>query len=75
MVELNQVEQQEMDQTHGYVPKSKEAKKELEKLKGGKADGSFHILPEMQKVGIKSEEFVDMLTDLVGNEWEERSVP
>ena len=69
------MEQWVVDHILGYVATYKEVKEVLGKLKGGKAAGSSGIFPRMLKAGRKSEEVVDMLTDVVGNVWEEKSTP
>ena len=52
-----------------------EAEKSLGKLRNGKVAGNFNILLEMLKTGRSNEDFVYMLTSLVGTVWEEKCVP
>ena len=45
------------------------------KLRNGKADGAFRILPEMMKAACCEEQFMSRLVELVHDVWKEYSIP
>lgn len=73
--ELAKVKQREVCEFLGVKPTLGEVRQALTKLKNGKAAGSSGILPEMLKAGKRNDDFVQMISDLVGAVWEEHSVP
>ena len=72
---MESVTQRQVSDNLADEPTPAEVEKALGKWKNGKAAETSDILPEMLKVGAKSEDFVCMLTDLLRAMWEERRVP
>ena len=72
---IESVTQGQVSDNPADEPTPAEVGKALGKLRNGKAADTSNILPEMLKVGAKSEDFVCMLTDLLSAVWEERRVP
>ena len=67
--------QRQVSENLANEPTSAKVAKALGKLRNGKAAGTSNILLQMLQVGVKNEDFVCILTDLLSAVWEERCVP
>ena len=73
--EIKKVRQRPLRPDLAQKPSLRELTKALEKLKNGKAGGSFNILTEMVEVACDAVEFIECLLDLTCTVWDERQVP